>query len=95
MEMVNISVNNDLVKKAEEICTALGLEVSSAVNMFLQQLINHEGIPFEVKVKKALDESIDTSADIMKGFPFECFKGRIEVPDDFCEPLEDLKEYMY
>ena len=25
---------------------------------------------------------------------FGCMKGKMSVPDDFCEPLEDFKEYM-
>jgi DNA-damage-inducible protein J len=100
MEMVsiNIQASNDLIEKAEAVCRALGLEISTAVNMFLHQVVNHRGIPFEVKAAEPLytpEEGYIVPPDPTKRFEFGSLKGKIFVPDDFCEPLEDLMEYMY
>ncbi len=52
-----------LKQEAEALFNDLGLNMSSAINMFLRSAINHNGIPFEVKLpapnaetKAALDE---------------------------------------
>ena len=38
-----------------------------------------------------IDEDKKTT---MKNFHFGCLKGKIEMSDDFDEPLEDFMEYM-
>ena len=35
--------------KAEALFNALGLNMSSAITMFLRSAVSHDGIPFEVK----------------------------------------------
>ncbi len=60
---INIRVDTILKQEAEALFNDLGLNMSSAINMFLRSAINHNGIPFEVKrpvpnviTKTALDE---------------------------------------
>ena len=48
MTNINIYVNNDIKNKAQDIFTALGLDMASAVNIFLRQTIHKNGIPFEL-----------------------------------------------
>ncbi len=62
---INVRVDSALKEEAEELFNDLGLNMSSAINMFLRSAINYNGIPFEVKrlapnpnaeTKAALDE---------------------------------------
>lgn len=40
----------EIKKGAEEILNGLGLNISSAVNLFLKQIINYKGIPFDLRL---------------------------------------------
>lgn len=46
---INVRVDADLKKSAEELFSDLGLNMSTAINMFLKAAVNYEGIPFELK----------------------------------------------
>lgn len=46
---INVRVDSALKQEAEALFCDLGLNMSSAINMFLRSAINHNGIPFEVK----------------------------------------------
>lgn len=52
MESTNLNIRTDKKVKAqaEKIFEALGLNMSTAVNIFLRQAIRENGIPFEVKL---------------------------------------------
>ncbi len=45
---INIQVDSEVKKDATLVLTDLGLSMSSAINLFLKQVIKHNGIPFEV-----------------------------------------------
>ena len=46
---INVRVDSELKQEAEELFNDLGLNMSSAINMFLRSAIMHDGIPFEIK----------------------------------------------
>lgn len=46
---INVRVDSALKSEAEALFNDLGLNMSSAINMFLRSAINYNGIPFEVK----------------------------------------------
>jgi len=80
---ININIDTALKDRAQNTFEALGLDMSTAINMLLRKAIYQHEIPFEISVKK---ESRHAA--------FGYLKGKINVPDDFNEPLDDLKEYM-
>ena len=45
---INIQVDSDVKKEATLVLTELGLSMSSAINLFLKQVIKKNGIPFEI-----------------------------------------------
>ena len=45
---INIRTSSDLKAQAQEILAALGLDMSTAINMFLRQVVYREAIPFEI-----------------------------------------------
>lgn len=50
MANVNIRVEDDVKKDVEYILKELGLNLSTATNMFYKQILTHHGIPFEIKM---------------------------------------------
>lgn len=57
-EMLNLRVNTTLKKDAEAVLGRLGVPMSSAVDMFLNQIVLTGGIPFAITLPSA-PESID------------------------------------
>jgi len=50
MTNMNIRTDKDIKAAAERIYEELGLNLSTAVNIFLRQTIRENGIPFELKL---------------------------------------------
>ena len=46
---LNIRIDSELKKSAESLFKDLGLNMSSAITMFLKSAVSNDGIPFEVK----------------------------------------------
>ena len=46
---INVRVDTELKKAAEELFEDLGLNMTPAVTMFLKCAVSQEGIPFEIK----------------------------------------------
>ena len=46
---INVRVDYALKQEAEALFNDLGLDMSSAITMFLRCAIDHDGIPFEIK----------------------------------------------
>lgn len=74
---ININVDSNVKKEATELFNSLGLNMSTAVNLFLRKSINVGGIPFELKnpkptreLKKALKEAkkIENGEILVKSF---------------------------
>lgn len=61
MAQVNFRVDDAVKARAEKACSAMGLTMSTAVNIFLTKLANEQRIPFEVAVDPFYsDEHIST-----------------------------------
>ena len=46
---LNIRVDSKLKKEADELFKRLGLNMSSAINVFLSQSVREQAIPFEIR----------------------------------------------
>ena len=51
MAQVNIRMDDDLKKQGEKLFNTLGMNFSSAVNIFVSQAVRQGGIPFEITTK--------------------------------------------
>ncbi len=60
---INVRVDTELKQSAEELFEDLGLNMSSAINMFLKSAVNYDGIPFEVKRNIPNSETIAALAE--------------------------------
>ncbi len=59
---LNIRIDKDVKDQAEEIFNELGLNMTTAINIFLRTAIREHGIPFDLK----LDVPNDTTAAAIK-----------------------------
>ena len=46
---LNVRVDENLKKEAETLFAELGLNLSSAITIFLKSSVDYQGIPFEIK----------------------------------------------
>ena len=46
---INVRVDNELKSQAEALFSDLGINMSTAIIMFLKSAVSHDGIPFEVR----------------------------------------------
>ena len=51
-QTIQTRVSSELKQQAEAVFASIGLGVSDAIRMFLQQSINEGGIPFKPRVKR-------------------------------------------
>jgi DNA-damage-inducible protein J len=51
MAQVNIRMDDYLKEKADDLFEELGLNMTTAVNIFVRQVIRQGGIPFEITTK--------------------------------------------
>ncbi len=70
--VINVNVPTDVKEEATNLFNSLGLNMSTAINMFLKKAIYERGIPFEVKQKpsKELIEALK-ELDYMEEHPEE------------------------
>lgn len=65
-----IRIDSTVKTEANELFSELGIDMSSAVNIFLRQCILHGGLPFKVEVPKYNAETLaamQEARDIMSG----------------------------
>ncbi len=49
METIQINVDKTTKEEATELLEALGMDISTAVNIFLKQVLLYDGIPFPIR----------------------------------------------
>lgn len=60
---INIQIDSETKRKATDILNDLGLSMSTAINMFLRQVIKKDGLPFEVN-NNSNDDLLDAIEEI-------------------------------
>lgn len=55
---LNIRTDKEIKEEAEKIYSSLGLNMTTAINMFLRASIRESGIPFDLKLNVPSDETI-------------------------------------
>jgi addiction module RelB/DinJ family antitoxin len=79
---INVRTDGELRTKAQNVLNRLGMDMSTAINNYLVQIVEKDGIPMDLTVKK-------------QRLPqFGGWEGKIWMSDDFDAPMEDFKEYM-
>jgi DNA-damage-inducible protein J len=83
---INIRTDSEVKQNAQKLFERLGLDMTTAVNMFLRQAINKNTLPFEILPIAA---NKNTKTPILGSM-----RGRVKMAADFDLPLDDFKEYM-
>lgn len=100
---INIQVDSNVKKEATMVLTDLGLSMSTAINLFLKQVVKRNGIPFEVTNtvpnKKILDVVCalimkDGKCLIARRNKDDHLKGKWEFPGGRRIGLEDEKKTL-
>jgi len=68
-ETTSIKLDVEIKAKAKEIFKELGITMGEAVNIFLNQVALHKGLPFEVKIPN--DETKQAIAEARRGINME------------------------
>jgi DNA-damage-inducible protein J len=85
---LNIRTNKDIKDAAEKIFTELGMNMTTAVNIFLRQTIRENGIPFELKLDTPNTTTINAIAEGRKIAADSSVKGYTNM-DDLRAALEE------
>ncbi|WP_019214515.1 type II toxin-antitoxin system RelB/DinJ family antitoxin [Fenollaria massiliensis] len=56
---LNVRIDKDIKKAAEEVYAELGFNMSTAINMFLRASIRKGGIPFDLKLEAPNKETLE------------------------------------
>ena len=100
---INIQIDSNVKKEATLVLTDLGLSMSSAINLFLKQVIKKNGLPFEVtnvvENKKILDVVCglvmkDGKCLIARRNKDDHVKNKWEFPGGRRQGLEDEKKTL-
>ena len=96
MENINTAISVQINKKDKELATVilnnLGLNMSTYINMAIKQLINKDGVPFEVvnsKPSKELLQSLSEGDQIIKDLKSGKRKGYNNMNDLISSLKED------
>jgi len=82
---LNIRIDSDLKKQAEQIFNELGLNMSTALTVFLRQTIRSNGIPFDLRLEVPNEETLaainDVNLNRNMSKPFHSVKALMEDLD--------------
>ena len=73
--IINIPTDSEITARAQSVLADLGLDLPTAVNVFLSQVVHRQAIPFEI------------SMPVAKQAKPGGWEGEISMSPDFNEPL--------
>ena len=79
---INIRTDSELKAKAQVVLSDLGLDMSTAINVFLNQIVYRQAIPFEI------------SKPASKAAKLGGWEGKIKMSPDFNETMEEFGELV-
>ncbi len=91
MSAINVQVNSQDKKQATLILKDLGLNMSTAINIFIKQIIKNDGLPFEIsnpKPSKELLDALEEGEQIIKDLESGKRKGYNNM-DDLIKSLDE------
>lgn len=74
---INIRTDSELKAKAQAVLSDLGLDMTTAINVFLTQVVYRQAIPFDIAKPTAKTAKLGG------------WEGKIALSEDFNEPMTD------
>lgn len=92
MSTVNLNIRTDkeIKEKAENIFQELGLNMTTAINMFLRTSIRENGIPFDLKIDAVNDETKLAIEEGIKIADDKTIEGYVSI-EELRKALENLR----
>lgn len=81
---MTIRMNKDVKQEAQQIFSNLGVDMTTAINIFLRQAIYHKGFPFDVRLETPNAETREAIENAEKGI------GMSRAFSSVSELMEDL-----
>lgn len=63
---LNVRVNKDEKKAFEDLCNAIGINLTTAINIFIKKSLREYRIPFELDADRPNQETLDAFAEAEK-----------------------------
>ena len=86
-DTLHIRIEPSIKQKAEKTLNELGLTITEAVNVFLNQVILNEGIPFAIRKPRYNSQTMKTIEEAKEG------KNLSKTFDNTDEMFEELNNY--
>jgi len=86
---INIRVDEELKKQANELFEYFGMSLSQAITLFLKQAVNTSSIPFEIKKPEYSKDLIEALAEAEE---MEKHPEKYKTYHSIEELMEDLEE---
>ncbi len=64
---ISIRIDDDLKQKFDELCNDLGLNMSTAINIFVKAVVREKGIPFALSINDYSKETQKAIEDAHNG----------------------------
>lgn len=82
--LINFRIDEQIKKQMEQICSEIGITMSTAFNIFAKKMIREKRIPFEVSIDPFYSESnVKAISESIK----QLLEGKVVV-----KTMEELKE---
>jgi len=85
-------VQPELKEQVEQVLSQLGIPMASAINLFLHQIVLHQGIPFDLKLPSRMP--LDYSALSQEQFDAEIGKGMVSLNTGKTVSAKQMREKM-
>lgn len=63
---MNIRMDKDVKEQAQRIFSQLGMDMTTAVNVFLRQVIRSNGLPFELRLDTPNEETLAAIREVQE-----------------------------
>jgi len=83
---LNIRIDRDLKMEADTILSRMGMNLSTAVNVFIRQLVQERAIPFRIHLS---DDTLSKSELVRRINNLEAGKGIFLTDEEFEQQSED------
>lgn len=83
-------VEPELKEQVEHVLSQLGIPMANAINLFLHQIVLHNGIPFDVKIPQAMPLNYATLSG--EQFDIKIEKGMAALNEGKITPAKQVRE---
>lgn len=80
----NITIDEDVKKQAQELFAKLGMDLSTAINIYLKRALAEQGVPFDVSLNVPNQVTMKAISDAKKGIDI---RGPFDSVDALMEDL--------